>query len=258
MKLHCEVSPGLAKQNTLFIHGNLASTAWWHPTRNEWTEAGSLGSGSLIFADWRGCGHNEPAPTTADAQFSISDLAQDFIELLADKNLAQVSVVGHSLGGLIALEMLILQPSLVGKVVLLDSVGATGVKFEDGMYEVFRQMSQDRALTKTVILSTISDSSRLSDTFKEQITDDAFKAVKGIGTSVLEILKSVDLTDVLRGNSTPALILHGAQDQIIPSADAVQLSRLLNHAELEFLAGVGHCWNVENPKAFVKRLREWL
>lgn len=255
MNLFSERYPNLAKTDTLFIHGNLASSRWWKPALEQWRALGATGKASLLFADWRGCGQNPD--WKPDQPFSLKDLAQDFLEMLDRERLSTVNVVGHSLGGLIALQMMILNPQRVKRAMLLDPVGANGVIFDDSMYEAFRQMALSPDLTKTVILSTIKDSQNVPKKLQDEFAEDAYKAVRGIGTSVLEILKSVDLRERIQHVNVPTLIVHGKEDAIIPKADSETLASLMPHAELEVLDGVGHCWNVENPKAFTARIRTW-
>lgn len=257
MKLYCKRQPASAESDILFIHGNLASTRWWEPTFAAWPKAAPAASGSLLAADWRGCGRNPDWHT--DHQFTIQDIAKDFFELLDREKIEKVKVVGHSLGGLIALQMMILEPNRFEKAVFLDPVGAKGVVFDESMYEAFRQMALSRDLTRTVILSTVlSADEALTPELAEGFADDAFKAVKGIGSSVLEILKTIDLSEAAKKVSTPTLILHGKQDSIIPLSDSEKLAALMPSAKLEILDGVGHCWNVENPTRFTKRIHAWL
>jgi pimeloyl-ACP methyl ester carboxylesterase len=247
---------GLSKHDTLFLHGNLASTKWWQPTLQEWRKAGSLGEGHLIFSDWRGCGQNPNWPM--ENKFTIRELAEDQLQLLETIGVEQVDIVGHSLGGLIAMQMMILAPKRIRKAVLLDSVGLKGVIFDESMYEAFQQMAASSELTRLVILSTVAHSEKLAPAFADAIAADAFKAVKGIGSSVLEILKSVNLEQEARAIQTPILLLHGKNDQIIPLSDSENAAKILPTAKLEVLPEAGHCWNIENPKAFTARLREWL
>lgn len=256
MNLYSERYPNQAHADVLFIHGNLASSRWWKPTLAQWKTHGSKGKHSLLTADWRGCGKNPD--WNNDQQFSIQDLAQDFLDLIDKERLQKVHLVGHSLGGLIALQMMTMAPERFAKCVLLDPVGAKGVVFDDSMYEAFRQMALSPDLTKTVILSTIRDADNcLEKQFAEEIAEDGYKAVRGIGSSVLEILKTVDLTGPARDVKVPTLILHGKEDAIIPLKDSEQLAGLMPNAKLEILDGVGHCWNVENPAAFTKRINTW-
>ncbi|MBX3022696.1 MAG: alpha/beta hydrolase [Bdellovibrionales bacterium] len=253
--LFCEKHPHLAKKDTLFIHGNLASTAWWRPTLTEWRHTGSMGDRQLIFADWRGCGKNADWPQ--DRPFTIEDLASDYLDLIEREHLEDVNLVGHSLGGLIALQMMIMAPKRFAKAVLLDPVGAGGVVLDEAMYEAFRQMAASRDLTRAVILSTVKNAETLDSAFSNELAEDAFKAVRGIGTSVLEILKTVDLREAATQVRTPTLILHGEHDQIIPMRDSEELASLMPAALLEKLSSAGHCWNVEDAKGFTKRLKEW-
>lgn len=255
LDLYWESHPGLAKHPTLFIHGNLASTRWWGPTLENWRAMGALGPAPLMMADWRGCGQN-PA-WAPDEPFTINDLAQDFLNALNQREIKEIDLVGHSLGGLIALQLMSLAPGRVRKAVLLDPVGARGVTFDESMYEAFNQMARSRDLTKMVILSTVHSAETLDPAYAEALADDAFKAVRGIGHSVLEILKTVNLESAAQQVATPTLILHGEHDQIISQQTSEQLARLMPHAQFERLADAGHCWNIENPKRFTHRLKEW-
>lgn len=256
MKPYWESYPSLANEPTLLIHGNLASTIWWRPFVEEWKRQGALGTQPILAADWRGCGQNPDWP--ADKEVSIADLAGDYLELLETQKIKRANVVAHSLGGLIALKMMILAPQCIGRVVLLDPVGAKGVVFDESMYEAFRQMAKNSDLTKTVILSTVRNAEHLPEDFRAEIGRDAFKAVKGLGSSVLEILKTVDFTQEARHIQSPTLILHGEHDAVISQDSSEHLAQLIPRARLEIKKGVGHCWNVEDPKAFTSRVREWL
>lgn len=253
-RLYCERYPNLARTDTLFIHGNLASSRWWQPTLEQWRKR-PTGKASILFADWRGCGKN-PEWTDGTA-FSLTDLAQDYLELLERERITRVNIVGHSLGGLIALQMMILKPQLFNQAFLLDPVGMQGVVFDDSMYEAFRQMAASPSLTRTVVLGTVLNMDRLSKELQDHIAEDAYKAVRGIGTSVLEILKSVDLREKAQHVNVPTLIAHGREDAIIQLKDSEAMADLLPNAQLEVLPQVGHCWNVENPQEFTSRVKAW-
>lgn len=222
----------------------------------EWRKLGTKGQGRLLATDWRGCGRNPAWPV--DRPFTLRDLAEDQLEILRARGPGPFDLVGHSLGGLIALQMLALEPSLFHRAVLLDPVGAKGVIFDDRMYDAFKQMAASPELTRTVILSTILGAENLERHLADAFAEDAFKAVKGIGSSVLEILKTVDLRAEAARVRVPTLILHGAKDAVIPLADARDLANTMPTATLEILPDQGHCYNVENPKAFAARVRSWL
>lgn len=250
------ICSGVAKRDTLFIHGNLASARWWSPLFKNWAQRGSLGPGRLVAFDLAGCGDLPPWP--GHQELSLRGMAEDILHKMDSLRVDKADLVGHSLGGLIALQILTLAPDRVNKCVLLSSVGAEGMVFENGMFDVFQQMGANPEITRTVILSTIYKAERLPEELKNQLSADAFKAVQGMGPAVLRMLKAVDLRGPLSQCPQEILVLHGQEDLIIPRSDAESLAKILPHAQLEVLTDVGHCWNVEDPAAMTQRLRLWL
>ncbi|MCJ8276310.1 MAG: alpha/beta hydrolase, partial [Bdellovibrionales bacterium] len=89
---------GVGAFNTLFIHGNLASKEWWHPSI-EIMKSQSTGTGTLMTADWRGYGESKGITDVSEIDFRR--FALDYVELLEKEGLKDVNVVGHSTGGLI-------------------------------------------------------------------------------------------------------------------------------------------------------------
>lgn len=74
------------------------------------------------------CGHGQSDLPTKT--ITVSDLAHDVLELIAELYLGRCSLVGHGTGGVIALEMLRLQPEIVDRVVLLDTFLPEGRRLE--------------------------------------------------------------------------------------------------------------------------------
>jgi pimeloyl-ACP methyl ester carboxylesterase len=75
-------------------------------------------SHTVINVDLRGHGESD-APEQA---YSVSQYAEDMIWLCAELGVRRASVVGHSMGGAVALEMGSKNPSLVESVAMLDTV----------------------------------------------------------------------------------------------------------------------------------------
>lgn len=253
-----DVSPGLAPENVFFIHGNLASNRWWQPAEAVWRERaqGSGWTGSLIYGEFRGCGQSL-APKN-DSEVDMHRFADDFIGLIKEKGLGPVHLVGHSTGGLIAALMMAKEPALFRKAVLLDPVGAKGVTFDESMIAAFEAMKADRALTATVIGSTIYENDPNSDFFQKVIVEDAFAAVKSVGHLVLKALDGLDIRESLKGVKSPVLVLHGEHDRLLPADDSRAYTDLMANATFETVKGCGHCANVEAPKLFVERVARFL
>ena len=67
-----------------------------------------------------------------------------------------------------------------------------------------------------------------------------------------------DSTDDLPGLDVPTLIIHGAEDQLIPLAEAEIMQAGIPGAELVVVAGAGHLPNLEQPELFNEAVREFL
>ncbi len=257
--LHYEIHPDLLPRTTFFIHGNLASNVWWEPLRESLQEDSSKkpnNSGHMICAEFRGCGASTAPDCVQDMAMEI--LANDFVQLLKQKNLGPVNLVGHSTGGLIALLMMAQAPELFHRSVLLDPVGAKGVNFDQSMLDAFAAMKTDRKLTAAVIASTIRDCDQQSPYFRNAIAPAAQSAVEKIGSWVVEALKGVNYIELAKSVQIPTLVLHGEHDELLPMEDSKALSQSLARAEFMILKGLGHCGNIENPKLVQSYLDRFL
>ena len=67
-----------------------------------------------------------------------------------------------------------------------------------------------------------------------------------------------DSTPDLPGLAVPALVIHGEDDQLIPSSEAEAMAAALPEAELVIVPGAGHMVNLEQPAVFNDALRDFL
>jgi pimeloyl-ACP methyl ester carboxylesterase len=257
--MNIEVHPGLIPKDTLFIHGNLASNTWWRPALSVWqnraqSQPHAPYEGRLIFGEWRGCGKSSAPASAADLNPAV--LADDYILALKTLGIKKACLVGHSNGGLIALFALLRAPELFDRVVLLDPVSATGVQFEQPMYDAFTAMSKDRDMCKTVMSATINGT--VDPAFLDAVVDDAFGVSKVIWHGVPDAIKTVNIVADLQKIKHPVLIMHGDQDPILPIEGSIAMAAHLGNATFVKLEGRGHSANVENPQLFVEKTHSFL
>lgn len=253
--LHYNVSSCLPK-STFFIHGNLASNNWWLPLENEFKVLFPQASSKMIMGEFKGCGKSSAPRTEVDVDMHL--FATQFCDLIASLNLKEkINLVGHSTGGLIAALMLSKRPELFDKAVLLDPVGANGVTFNSAMIEAFEAMKVDKALTATVIGSTIHNNSN-DEFFKTTLVEDAFHSVKTVGHWVLKALDQLNIVEEVKLIQHPVLVLHGEHDQLLPMSDSKNLATLMKNGHFQIISGQGHCSNIENPKKLADVLSKFL
>ena len=255
--IHVEIAEHVAAHDTIFLHGNLASNAWWEPVRELYQRRADGVSGpdkaSLYFMEWRGCGKS--AGLREEGDLNLKQLASDVVALA--KTLKKPHLVGHSTGGLIALYAMAEAPEVFGKALLLDSVAATGIAFGPEMYDAFTQMSQNKEICAAVILGTIHEA-EISDALKVKIVNDAFGVHPLIWHGVPNMLKGIDFRPELKKIPNPVLVLHGEKDLLLPIEGSKELAALLPQAKFEEIPARGHSTNVENPALFQSYLDRFL
>ena len=103
----------------LFIHGNGASATFWEETML------ALPTGYRAIApDLRGYGDTEPLPV--DATLGMGDMVDDVLAMIDALDLAAYHVVGHSMGGGVAMKLAMARPAAVLTLTLVDTVSPYG------------------------------------------------------------------------------------------------------------------------------------
>jgi len=127
------LTPAVQSRTTLvFVHGWLLSRSYWQPLVERlfpyW---------QCLTYDLRGFGESRPSQHrgTELSGYSLVTYAQDLGQLLAELNLSQVWLVGHSLGGSIALWAADQWPTQVKGVICVNAGGGIYMKEE---FERFR------------------------------------------------------------------------------------------------------------------------
>ena len=103
----------------LFLHGNLSSSIFWEATIAEFA-----GEFHCIAPDLRGFGATDALPIRAFT--GIDDMAGDVFALSEALGLERFHIVGHSMGGGVAMKMLLQQPRAVAGVSLVNPISPFG------------------------------------------------------------------------------------------------------------------------------------
>jgi pimeloyl-ACP methyl ester carboxylesterase len=213
-------------------------------------------------------GHCGSSPLAAAP--SLNAFADRVAVAMEQEGFAPAPVVGHSLGGAIALRLAIRRPDLVSALVL---AGAAGISS--------RRRSARYALTVTGIVKParrIAPHRRLvarSATLKRLVFGrwgaadppaltpelvEAFLAGPALHTDTLSAAKALvrdDLRPDLGRVRCPALVLWGARDNQLSVEDAFDYARRLR-ARLRVIADCGHLLIAERPEACADAITEFL
>lgn len=205
----------------------------------------------VVTIDWRGCGRSEHP----DYGNTIAQVAADIVEVLVALELSEVTIVGSSLGGNLALEVALSAPSRLAEVVLID---APAHWFTDGLdpdaFEVWiASLSGDRpAVVEAMMPGWFGPHG--SEAMRRWTTS----LVLGSGPFVDLLLRdaaSHDRRQQLPGLDLPLHVLHGELDSEVPLAVAERTAALAASGELTVLEGCGHMPHLERPDLVTAQLR---
>lgn len=119
LRVHVLTSGPAQGTPVLLIHGNGASATFW-----EETMLALPAEFRAIAPDLRGYGDTEPLPV--DATLGLGDMVQDLQALVVALGLGRLHVVGHSMGGGIAMKYAIAHPQNLLTLTLVDTVSPFG------------------------------------------------------------------------------------------------------------------------------------
>jgi pimeloyl-ACP methyl ester carboxylesterase len=279
------IKPGLAQNKTATVHGRTVSYAeagsgdllllihGMAGTSENWgsvIEPLAL-SRTVIAPDFPG--HGASAPGGGD--YSLGSLASGLRDLMVTLGHERATLVGHSLGGGVAMQFTYQFPEMVERLVLVSS-GGLGTDVSP----VLRAAALPGA---DLFIAATANIGRQAG------------SVMGRGLGMLGLRPSADVAEVARGYATladpehrkaflatlravvgtdgqrvaaldrlylaerlPLLIVWGDRDPIIPVAHAEAAHAQLPSSRLEIFEGVGHLPQLECPGRFVAVLKRFL
>lgn len=182
----------------------------------------------------------------------IDDLALTYLELLAQRDLRDVLVIGSSIGGWIAAEMAVRERYRITGTVLIDAVGINveGVELVDFF-----------ALSPTELAErTFHNASLMPD--PTTLPPEAQRAFKANSAAVAAYAKDPYMHDPklrrrLKLATAPVLVLWGESDRIarLPYGHAYAAS--FPNARFEAIPEAGHLPQLEQPQETLRHIRQF-
>jgi pimeloyl-ACP methyl ester carboxylesterase len=179
---------------------------------------------------------------------TVHDIAYLYLDLLDREGQRDVTVVGSSIGGWIALEMCVRSVERIGRLVLIDTLGVKFGGREDRDIADVYALSADEVLRRTFFAPerTAPDYSRLDDDEAVSIASDrAATALYGWRP----YMHDPGLRGWLHRVRVLTLVLWGENDGIVPPDYGQKLSRALPDARFELIPEAGHYPQIERPNA---------
>lgn len=241
----------------VLVHGYQASARIWHEVQR----ALPAQRYRSIAVNNRGAGGSDAPPEEDD--FTIAKFASDLHELVTQLGLSGFTLVGHSMGGLTAMQFAVDHPALVRALVLLDPAGPDGPDMSD---EQLERLLDERSASRRETLARGASAGGLDageDAFDPEqmrllIADIVAAPERRLRGSMRSLLRT-RIGERVRLLPMPVLLAAGDRDATIPLAGMLDTWRKLPPGSgLHVWHGAGHSPNVDRPAEVAGLLRHFI
>jgi pimeloyl-ACP methyl ester carboxylesterase len=197
----------------------------------------------LIIPDLRGFGGS----STVDSFYVMEDFAADIAVLLDQLQIQKAAIVGHSMGGYVALAFTRLYPERVTGLGLISSqVVADAPDRKEGRYKSAAEVA-DKGIASVVVTMTpkFTSDARLQEFARQSMEQQQPAAYIGALKAMAE---RVDSTPLLSSLNIPVVLVHGDADSLIPIDRAREVKAAVPKAHLVEISGAGHMPMMESPE----------
>jgi len=223
----------------VFLHAFPLRSAMWEPTL------------AAIPDGWRAV-----APDLRwEAGVGMSDLAGDVVDLLDHLDVTRAAVVGCSMGGYVLFEMWKSAPRYISAVGLVSTrPGADNEEGRRNRQKMIDQVDRDgveaiaaQMVPKLLGATAQRDRPDLTAYVRTLIMKNTSERVKA---AVAAMMERKDSTPLLERIDVPTLVIHGAEDALIPPTEAEGMHRAIRNSQLELIPLSGHLPNLDQPVRF--------
>ena len=189
---------------------------------------------------------------------TVHELAAEVLK----KSPPKFDLLGHSMGGIVAMEMYSQEPNRIEKLVLMD----TNPKAELEEVKAMRD-PQMKAEREGKLVDVMRDEMKpnyldASDN-RESILHTCMEMAKSMGTEVFmnqskALQTREDQQSTLRLIDVPVLVICGSNDKLCPVERHELMHSIINDSELKIINNAGHMPTLEQPKETTEVLKKWL
>jgi 3-oxoadipate enol-lactonase len=239
----------------LFVHGYPLNRRIWIPQLKGLSE-----HARILAMDMRGHGDSDPVSGEYDMDLLAGDL-KDFLDSLGISQ--RVVLCGLSMGGYVTFAFARKYPDRLAGIILTATRAtpdtedgkfnrdkAAALAKKEGVSAIVRAM-----LPKLLAPGSYTDKPDLVKMLKEIMDKTSLDGVLG---DLAAIKNRPDSVPTLSKISVPTLIIHGAEDQLIPVAEVELMAESIPNVQVVVIPGAGHLPNMEQPETFNHAIQGFL
>lgn len=194
---------------------------------------------------------------------TMSFLADTVVGVLDELEIDKVTIVGHSMGGYVALQTLRLHPDRLEGLVLLSST--PNPDSPEKLLDRDREIAMVEAGHKDLLATTAAKNGFASDNLRRMQDEIIFLEEQVLVTEpegVVALLRGMkereDSNELLRSSSLPQLFILGKKDSYIPLEKAEEMVAAHPQAKVVWLENSGHLGYFEEPEVCATAIGEFV
>ena len=217
----------------------------------------------VITFDNRGIGASSGSPSN-----SMEQMADDAVTFIKAMGFKQVDLMGFSMGGMIAQEIVLKEPQLVRKMILAGTgpAGGEGISSVAGVtfYDMFRGFFTGQDAKQFLFFTRTPGGIEAGKAFLARLKERTENRDKEISVSALMAQLSAlrawgskppaDLSVIKQ----PVLVVNGDDDRMVPTPNSHDLARRLPNSQLIIYPDAGHGGVFQFHADFVPKALEFL
>jgi len=210
----------------------------------------------MILPDLRGMGRSN----ASDGPYLMETLAGDLAAILDAMAIDRATIIGHSLGGFVALAFARMYTERVARLALVCSrLGADSPEIAGFRNDLADRLERENSIEPAVenyIPKLFSDESlqKKSGAVERARAIVRSNSPRGAAAMLRGMAQRVESYDIASDLAMPVLIVAGAGDKVVPPAEAEAMRAAFPAARLALMKNSGHLPMLEEPEALAAEL----
>jgi 3-oxoadipate enol-lactonase len=225
----------------------------------------TLANAGFRAVAWDMPGYGRSAPIEP---YTFKGLAQSCVDLIDALQCEHVTLLGHSMGGMVAQEVVARRPDRVNRLVLCGTSAAFGKRTDGRSADAW---AQQFVAQRTAPLDAGKSMADVAQKLVPQMVGpgalpEGLRLAEHCMASVpaatyrraLDCLVTFDRQQALESIRVPTLLIGGEFDRVASPAVMKQMAQAIASSRYTELAGIGHLMNLEAPDEFDALLIDFL
>jgi pimeloyl-ACP methyl ester carboxylesterase len=252
MRLHYEVQGD--GRPLVILHGFLGSSENWRAMRKRFAT-----TYKVFSVDQRNHGSS---PHSSTMNYGV--MTEDLREFLAEQGLSEVFLLGHSMGGKVAMQFASASPAAIEKLVLVDIAPKAYPPAQRPLLQAMQNLELRGLKTygeaEAALGATISDPALRKFVVKNLTRDrnGEFHWRIGLDSLAANYDQLIQAPPMSNSFDKTTCFIHGGLSRFIDDQDFAAIRKYFPRAEFHTVANAGHWVHIDAPEEFHRIVDEYL